>query len=94
MTPDLIQLPARCSTAAAEDMLALVLESRKRDMPIRIDASGVTSIGQAVLQLLIVARRDFVRRGQDFVIADPSEAFLAAVRMSGCEQHLEIEAGA
>lgn len=94
MTPDLIHLPARCSTTSAEGMFAQLLESQKRDVPVTIDASDVASLGQAVLQLLIAAQRDFAERGRAFAITDPSDAFLAAVRLSGCEAHLEIGARA
>lgn len=87
---DTIQLPPRCSTASADDMLSALLASRTRDVSVAIDASRVKSIGQAVLQILIAARTDCARRGRSFAIVDPSTEFLAAARLSRCDHHLDL----
>jgi anti-anti-sigma regulatory factor len=51
-----IVLPARCDRAAAEAILPEMLAGLGT-APLQIDASGVTQVGQAMLQLLLSARR-------------------------------------
>ena len=74
-----IRLPAHATTVTAEDLrIHLVLAADYRDRT-EIDASGLESIGQAVLQLMVAARRDAGEAGQQFAIFDPSPAFVARV---------------
>lgn len=53
-----------------------------------INAEKVRQIGQCGLQLLVSAAMTSIRREQYFSIADPSEAFVAAVRIAGLQRHL------
>jgi len=74
-----IRLPAHGTTVTAEDLrIHLVLAADYRERT-EVDASGVESIGQAVLQLLVAARRDAAQAGQPFAILDPSPAFVTRV---------------
>jgi anti-anti-sigma regulatory factor len=61
---------------------------------IEIDASAVESVGQAVLQILIAARAEATANRQDFIIINPSRAFIE--RLTGCRLAdalgLELEA--
>jgi anti-anti-sigma regulatory factor len=87
---DPVRLPAHCSTASADDTLRALLDRQKHDVPVTIDASAVTSIGQAVLQILVAGQIDCRRRKRAFVILDPSPAFLAAARTSRFDNHLDL----
>ncbi len=74
-----IKLPARCDRAAAEALFPeFVAAMGSGPGATEVDASGVTQIGQAVLQLLVSARRS----GNGATIA-PSEALTKAAEMTG-----------
>ena len=62
-----ITLPARCDRAAAEALHPEFVASLG-DGATRIDASAVTQIGQAMLQLLVSARRS---GGDAVIVASP-----------------------
>jgi anti-anti-sigma regulatory factor len=81
-----IQLPARCDRAAAEALLPEMLAMRGKD-PLQIDASGAEQIGQAMLQLLVSARRS----GAGARIT-PSPALVEAARLTGLGATLFDEA--
>jgi anti-anti-sigma regulatory factor len=75
-------LPTQCNTVAAEDLRARLVLAADWSDHTRVDASGVESIGQAVLQLLAAAHADSSANGREFSIVDPSPSFLA--RVNGC----------
>jgi len=78
----MIPLPARCDRAAAEALLP-ELSARAAQGPVEIDASAVQQVGQAMLQLLVSARRT----GQGARIS-PSPALIEAARLTGLEATL------
>lgn len=80
MTP--IVLPERCDRAAAEQM-APVLAAAARDGRIAVDGSAVEQIGQAMLQLLLSARRT----GNGATIM-PSRPFAETARLAGLSAEL------
>jgi anti-anti-sigma regulatory factor len=84
--PGGIVLPARCDRAAAEVLLPEFVAAMGLT-PIHVDGSGVEHVGQAVLQLLVSARRS----GGGAVIA-ASAALHDAVRLTGLEAELFEEA--
>lgn len=75
-----IMLPANGTTVAAEDLQVRLVLAADRLPDIRVDASQVENVGQAVLQLLAAARTEAESRGLDFAILAPSDAFLARVQ--------------
>ncbi|WP_288806051.1 STAS domain-containing protein [uncultured Novosphingobium sp.] len=81
-----IVLPARCDRAAAEVLLPEFVAAVGLQ-PISIDGSGVEHVGQAVLQLLVSARRS---GGGAVITASP--ALLDAVQLTGLESELFEEA--
>lgn len=72
-----ITLPARCDRAAAEALWP-ELVAAMGDSPMQIDGSGVDHVGQAVLQLLVSARRS---GGGARIAASP--ALEEAARLTG-----------
>ncbi|MDE1915773.1 MAG: STAS domain-containing protein [Sphingomonadales bacterium] len=72
-----IPLPARCDRAVAQELLPHLLDQADQGA-LKIDASGVQQIGQAMLQLLVSARRS----GSGAQIT-PSPALLEAARLTG-----------
>lgn len=77
-----IRLPVHGTTVTAEELrIRLVLAADFAERT-EIDASGVESVGQAVLQLLVAARREAGQSGQSFSIHDPSPAFVTRVTAS------------
>ena len=78
----LLALPANGTTVSAEELKVRLVLAADLDGATRIDASGVESVGQAVLQLLVAARSEALRQGQDFSIDHPSRAF--AERVAAC----------
>ena len=83
-----IILPACCNRAAAEVVLPELVAAMGAG-PIAIDGSQVTQIGQAVLQVLVSARRS----GEGAMIA-PSAALIDAAELAGLSGELFDEARA
>ncbi|RVU07847.1 STAS domain-containing protein [Novosphingobium umbonatum] len=77
-----IVLPARCDRAATEALLP-EFQAALGAGPLSIDASGTEQIGQAMLQLLISARRT-----GDGAKIIPSSALMDAARLTGLEHAL------
>ena len=77
-----VVLPAHAVTVTAEDLRVGLVLAADLDQALRIDASKVEGVGQAVLQLLVAARAEADRKSLPFEIVDPSAAFLE--RVAGC----------
>lgn len=86
MTP--ISLPARCDRATVESLLPEFVAAVGGD-PIRVDGTQVTHAGQALLQLLVSARRSI-----DGVVIDASPALRDAAALTGLTHELFEEARA
>ena len=83
-----VLLPAACSRTAAEALLPELVAAMGQG-PVTIDGSAVTQVGQAVLQLLVSARRS----GEGATIT-PSPALLDAAMLAGLTGELFDEAEA
>lgn len=77
-----IVLPARCDRAAAEALLP-EFQAALGSGPLSVDASETQQIGQAMLQLLLSARR--TGEGASII---PSEALRETARLTGLENAL------
>lgn len=77
-----IVLPARCDRAAAEALLP-EFQAALGSGPLSVDASETQQIGQAMLQLLLSARRT----GEGAAII-PSDALRETARLTGLENAL------
>lgn len=81
-------LPARCDRATAEALLPeLAAAAASASGPVEIDGRNVEQIGQAMLQLLLSARR--TGRGATLV---PSPRFAEAARLAGLSDDLFADA--
>lgn len=80
--PEPILLPPGGTLAAAEELQPLLVLAADRGEGLHLDASAVENAGQAMLQLLIAARREAEASGLAFRIANPSNAFQE--RASAC----------
>jgi anti-anti-sigma regulatory factor len=81
-----LRLPANGTTVIAEDLRVRLVLAADLDDEILVDASEVENVGQAVLQLLVAARAEAERSGQQFIISNPSKAFtdrVTACRLAG-----------
>jgi anti-anti-sigma regulatory factor len=78
----MIHLPARCDRAAAEALLP-EMQAALTGGALQIDASEAEQIGQAVLQLLVSARRT----GSGAQIT-PSPALIEVARLTGLDTTL------
>ena len=74
-------LPARCDRATVQKLVPQ-LAGIVGPQPVTIDGSQVTLAGQALLQLLLSARRTGQHTGQGVVIT-PSPTLLEASQVSG-----------
>jgi len=83
-----VLLPAACTRSAAEALLPELLTAVGNG-PVHIDGTAVTQVGQAVLQLLVSARRS----GEGATIA-PSAALLDAAILAGLSGELFDEVAA
>ncbi len=75
-----ISLPAQCDRAATKALYTDICEALG-PAPLSIDASAVTKMGQAMLQLLVAANAS----DGGIAICDPSRAFSDAVKLAGLE---------
>lgn len=73
------------------ERLALALESGER---IDIDASAITTIDTATLQLLLIMTRTAIRLQREVVIDFPSDRFIEAARLLGLAELLGVEQSA
>jgi len=73
-----------------EQVLAL-LEGQDK---IEIDASSVTAIDTATLQLLIVLKQSAVKLGKEIVFDFPSDKFIDSAELLGLAEMLEIDQAA
>lgn len=87
-----VPLPVQCGTAAAEGLRGALLHAAEAGA-VRIDASAVASLGQAVLQLLLSARRTAEVGGVPFDISSPSAAFSDTLARCGLADTLQPLAG-
>jgi anti-anti-sigma regulatory factor len=71
-----IRLPVHGTTVTAEDLRIRLVLSADFEGRTEVDASEVESVGQAVLQLLVAARREATEAGKPFSINNPSPAFV------------------
>lgn len=78
-----LRLPPLCATVEADDLRVRLVLASDMDGETIVDASEVESVGQAVLQLLVAARAEAKREGQQFLIVNPSPAFAARVAACG-----------
>lgn len=83
-----VVLPSCCNRAAAEALLPELVAAMGSG-PIAIDASAATQVGQAMLQLLVSARRS----GEGASIT-PSAALIDAAELAGLTGELFDEASA
>lgn len=83
-----ISLPARCDRATVESLLPEFVAAMGAPS-LRVDASQVTHAGQALLQLLVSARRS-----SENVVIDPSPALRDAAALTGLTHELFEEARA
>lgn len=82
--PGVICLAGHGSTVMAEDLRArLVAAFDSLSATIKIDASDLLSVGQAMLQLLIAARQEATDRGIDLSYIGASPAF--SERVASCQ---------
>ena len=78
-----IDLPPRADRAAAEALLPAIRGAVAAG-DVTIDGSDVAQIGQAMLQLLIAARRSAQSAGHGFAL-NGSEAMRASLALAGAE---------
>lgn len=88
-----LRLPVNGNTVAAEDLKVRLVLAADLDEEMRIDASQVESVGQAVLQLLVAARAEAERKSLNFEITNPSPAFVERVAGCGLAETLGLETG-
>jgi len=74
-----VRLPPNAATVHASDLQVGLVLAADNYSRIEVDASGVESIGQAALQVLIAARKEAIANNQDFVIVKPSQSFVDRV---------------
>jgi anti-anti-sigma regulatory factor len=86
-----IRLPVHGTTVTAEDLRIRLVLAADFEGRTEIDAADVESVGQAVLQLLVAARREATQSGRDFFINNPSPAFAQRVVASRLADAIGLE---
>ena len=76
---DIVVLPARCVTVAAEDLRNQLVMASSLGHETNVDAGAVQTVGQAVLQLLLSARNDAAAQQRGFRFSAMSPAFVERV---------------
>ena len=88
--PRVIALPPNGTTVAAEELHVHLVLASDAGVPVRINASAVESVGQAVLQLLLAAKADAEASGRTFAISNPSPPFRDRVERCGLGEALDL----
>ncbi len=88
-----IRLPAHSTTVTAEDLKVRMVLAADLDGEVSVDAGGVESVGQAVLQLLVAARQEAERSSYAFSINNPSPAFVDRVTRCRLADAIGIQSG-
>ena len=92
--PGVVTLPESCSTVAAEELrVQLVMALDAPEGGVSVDASAVDSVGQAVLQLLVAAKREADAAGKAFTITNPTPAFSERVTSCLLADAIGLDAG-
>lgn len=86
-----LRLPVHGTTVTAESLRVRLVQALDLDGRMEVDASEVESVGQAVLQLLVAARAEAEAGGQEFCIANPSQAFVDRVNKSRLADAVGLE---
>ncbi len=87
-----IDLPPRCTLGDADDLKLRLVGTLDTDGDdVTVDASAVTQVGTAVLQLLLALKIDLQRQGRALRWQSPSQPFVAAVQRLFLAQALEIQ---
>lgn len=86
-----LKLPPIVDESASASLLASLQKAAGEQDAITIDASAVTSIGIAGLQVLVQGSRECHAAGRAFSIGVVSQAFGEAARVSGLSNLLSVE---
>jgi anti-anti-sigma regulatory factor len=89
----IIRLPAHGTTTTAEELRNQLVCAAELGGATVIDASAVQTIGQAVLQLLVAARRSAVAEGKPCEIIGASPALLTIASANCLGQELGLDTG-
>jgi anti-anti-sigma regulatory factor len=89
----MVHLPANGMTMAAEELRNQLVCAADVAGQTIVDGSAVQTIGQAVLQLLVAARRDALAMATRFEIIHPSAALLQAARACCLAEAIGLETG-
>lgn len=82
-------LASNLDLAAAKPLWEELSAARAR--PLDVDASNVDRLGGLCLQVLMEARRTWRADGVAFAIANPSQAFIDAVRLMAGDELIAAE---
>lgn len=88
-----IRLSGHATTVTAGDLQALLIGASDGRATTAIDAAELLSVGQAVLQLLIAARRDAIERDRGFRFVGASAAFSDRVESCQLADAIGLDAG-
>lgn len=78
-SPVVVCLPANGTTITAEELRNELVFAAEFGAGTSVNASGVQNVGQAVLQVLIAARRAATDREKPYEITEASKAFQSRV---------------
>ena len=73
-----IEIGAIADLPAAAPLRAALLAALERRLPVIIDASAVTSLSAACVQVLVSGARDLAEAAVPFTLRQPSDAFVDA----------------
>jgi len=85
------KLPAIVDESVSASLLTSFQKAAGEHDAITIDASAVTSIGIAGLQVLLQGSRECGESGRGFRIVAVSQSFIEAVTVSGLSNFLPVE---
>jgi anti-anti-sigma regulatory factor len=86
-------LPANGTTVTAEALRNDLVYAAQAGAATLVDGSAVQTIGQAVLQLLVAAKRAATAAGQSFAVVDPSDALQSRVAACCLAEAIGLDSG-
>lgn len=73
-----VVLPGALDTAVAAPLKEALMAALERGLPVVVDASDVSRLSTACIQVLIAGGRAVAGAGRQFIVVRPSEALVAA----------------
>lgn len=89
-----INLNASLNISGVAELYTQLLQAFQNNDRLDIDASAVSAVDAASLQLLVVLKREAIKENKELVFDFPSDTFIEAAKLLGIDEILGIDQAA